>query len=151
VTCFRCIRAPDVIFHVKTNFLIIRDKLLKFRFGVLTIVWDVTPRTLVKFCRRFRGSYCFHLQGQGEVAIRAASFLRIVYMAYSSALNMDAVRPSETFTRLKSTIFWDIEPCSPFSVNRRFWGTYSLHLQGLKNISSARNQRASRWQAARFC
>jgi hypothetical protein len=32
-------------------------------------------------------------------------------------------------------------PCSPLSVNRRFGGTYRLHLQG--RISSARNQHAS--------
>jgi hypothetical protein len=28
------------------------------------------------------------------------------------------------------TVFWDITPCSPLSVNRRFVGTYRLHLQG---------------------
>jgi hypothetical protein len=33
----------------------------------------------------------------------------------------------------KSTIFWDITPCSPLSVNRRLGGTYCLHLQGKKN------------------
>jgi hypothetical protein len=27
---------------------------------------------------------------------------------------------------MKSTIFWDITPCSPVSVNRRFGGTYLL-------------------------
>jgi hypothetical protein len=30
----------------------------------------------------------------------------------------------------KSTNFWDIMPCSPLSVNRRFGGAYRLHLQG---------------------
>jgi hypothetical protein len=34
---------------------------------------------------------------------------------------------------MKSSIFWDITPCSPLSVNRRFGGTYRLHLQGRKN------------------
>jgi hypothetical protein len=29
-----------------------------------------------------------------------------------------------------STIFRDITPCSPLSVNRRFGGIYRLHLQG---------------------
>jgi hypothetical protein len=29
---------------------------------------------------------------------------------------------------MKSTIFRDITPCSPFKVNRRFGGTYRLHL-----------------------
>jgi hypothetical protein len=30
---------------------------------------------------------------------------------------------------IKSTIFWGITPCSPLKVNRRFGGTYRLHLQ----------------------
>jgi hypothetical protein len=33
---------------------------------------------------------------------------------------------------VKSTIFWDITPRSPLSVNWRFWGTYSLQLHGWK-------------------
>jgi hypothetical protein len=31
------------------------------------------------------------------------------------------------------TVFWDVTPCSPLSVNRRFGGTYRLHLQDRKN------------------
>jgi hypothetical protein len=38
-----------------------------------------------------------------------------------------------TVVVMKSTIFWDITPVSPLSVNRRFEGTYRLHLQGRKN------------------
>jgi hypothetical protein len=34
---------------------------------------------------------------------------------------------------MKRTIFWDIMPCSPLSVNRRFGGTCSLRLQGKEN------------------
>jgi hypothetical protein len=34
---------------------------------------------------------------------------------------------------MKSTIFWDITPCSPLNVDRRFGGTYRLHLQGRKH------------------
>jgi hypothetical protein len=30
----------------------------------------------------------------------------------------------------RNTIFWNITPCSPLKVNRRFGGTYRLHLQG---------------------
>jgi hypothetical protein len=29
---------------------------------------------------------------------------------------------------LKNTSFWDITPCSPLKVSRRFGGTYRLHL-----------------------
>jgi hypothetical protein len=39
----------------------------------------------------------------------------------------------------KSTIVRDITPCSPLKVNRRFGGTYRLHLQGRK-LSQPRNQ-----------
>jgi hypothetical protein len=42
---------------------------------------------------------------------------------------------------MKSTIFWDITPCSPLKVNRRFGGMYRLHLQG-RRISRGRNQHA---------
>jgi hypothetical protein len=45
--------------------------------------------------------------------------------------------PSElnhtTLQLLKCIIFWDMESCSPFSFNRRFGGTYRLHLQGRRN------------------
>jgi hypothetical protein len=34
---------------------------------------------------------------------------------------------------MKCTVFWNITSCSPLSVNRRFGGTYRLHLQGQKN------------------
>jgi hypothetical protein len=31
---------------------------------------------------------------------------------------------------MKSSVFWDIMPCSPLKVNRRFGRTYPLNLQG---------------------
>jgi hypothetical protein len=41
--------------------------------------------------------------------------------------------PQCTFNCLGShTIFWDITPCSPLKIKRRFGGTYRLHLQGRK-------------------
>jgi hypothetical protein len=50
---------------------------------------------------------------------------------------------------MKSTIFCDITPCNPFSVNRRFRGTYRLHLQDRKNKLSKKpawKQVASTWR-----
>jgi hypothetical protein len=44
-----------------------------------------------------------------------------------------------TVVVMKSSIFWDITPCSLLKVNRRFGGTYRLHLQD-RRISEARNQ-----------
>jgi hypothetical protein len=31
---------------------------------------------------------------------------------------------------MKSCVFWNITPCSPLKVNRRFGGTRRYHLQG---------------------
>jgi hypothetical protein len=55
----------------------------------------------------------------------------------------------EVFTPvvMKITISWDIMLCSPMKVNRRFGGTYRLHLESRK-ISRARYQSESRWKAA---
>jgi hypothetical protein len=36
-------------------------------------------------------------------------------------------------------MFWDMTPCSPLKVNRRFRGTCRLHLQG-RRISQERKQ-----------
>jgi hypothetical protein len=52
---------------------------------------------------------------------------------------------SQTTEFSKSTIFWDIRPCSPLKGNCHFGGTYHVHLQGW--ISQARYQCESRWQA----
>jgi hypothetical protein len=41
---------------------------------------------------------------------------------------------------MKSTIFWDITPCTPMKVNRRFGGKCCIHVQD-RRISRARNQR----------
>jgi hypothetical protein len=49
---------------------------------------------------------------------------------------------------LTTTIFWDIMPCSPLTVNRRFGGTYCLHLQGRKNKLS---KKPARKQEATIC
>jgi hypothetical protein len=35
---------------------------------------------------------------------------------------------------MKSTIFWDITPCSPLKVNQHFGGTYRLHLQDREEL-----------------
>jgi hypothetical protein len=45
----------------------------------------------------------------------------------------------EQRTRVTSSIFWDITPCSPLNVNRRFGGKSCLHLQD-RRINRARNR-----------
>jgi hypothetical protein len=47
-----------------------------------------------------------------------------------------------------SSIFWDITPCSPLKVSRRFGGTYRLHIYGLLN--RVRNQSEGSWHAESY-
>jgi hypothetical protein len=47
---------------------------------------------------------------------------------------------SEVLTALtvtRSSVFWDMTPSSLVTVNRRFWGTYRLHLQGWSKKQAA--------------
>jgi hypothetical protein len=62
----------------------------------------------------------------------------------SSSINTTAMRTARgdmslrTCISLKNAVFWDVAPCRYF--NRRFGGTYRLHLQGIRN-PRAMNQR----------
>jgi hypothetical protein len=51
---------------------------------------------------------------------------------------------SEVLTAMvmKSSIFWDITPCSPLKINRSFEGKCRLHLQ-ISRISDGRNEGAA--------
>jgi hypothetical protein len=40
---------------------------------------------------------------------------------------------------MTGVIFWDMTPCSPLSLNRRFGGTYCLHFQGRRNKFSKKS------------
>jgi hypothetical protein len=62
-----------------------------------------------------------------------------IFIAYLTMLfQILQVRNVEWSVKMKSTIFWDITLCSPLGVNRRFGGTYRLHLQGWKNKLSTK-------------
>jgi hypothetical protein len=63
--------------------------------------------------------------------------------------NMEHYVGSEVLTAAvtKSSIFWDITPCSPLKVYRCFRGICRLHLQSLR-ISQARNQHGKCKQSA---
>jgi hypothetical protein len=43
---------------------------------------------------------------------------------------------------INTSIFWDITPCDPLKVNRRFGRTYGIHIQG-QRLNQARNQRGA--------
>jgi hypothetical protein len=65
------------------------------------------------------------------------------YYSVLFAQILDAIYCKEEFEFLSSMvrkrILWDITPCSPLKVNRRFGGTYSLDLQS--RISRVRYKR----------
>jgi hypothetical protein len=60
------------------------------------------------------------------------SMRRLILIGSSITENILCLVGSEVLTAviMKRTIFWDITPCSPLSVHRRFGGTCRLHLQG---------------------
>jgi hypothetical protein len=47
---------------------------------------------------------------------------------------------------MKSSVLWDITPCNPLKVNRRFGETCRYHLRTWR-ISQRKNQRERKWQA----
>jgi hypothetical protein len=74
------------------------------------ILWNITPTSSLKVDRCFRGTYHLHLQGrrisqtkkqhEAELAI---CFILVSYLAYSSALNMEATPSSETSVDFQRT------------------------------------------------
>jgi hypothetical protein len=65
-----------------------------------------------------------------------------------------APRTEQSNIRLRSiykcSILWDITPCSPLKVIRRFGRTYFLHFE-FREISRELNQRENMWQANYAC
>jgi hypothetical protein len=59
-------------------------------------------------------------------------------VSYQFYENMKLFLEAELSYVLKNSIFWDITPCSPLNVNRRFGGMFRLRLYG-RRISQARN------------
>jgi hypothetical protein len=78
-----------------------------------------------------------------------ATYMRFIYVrrVIYFSINKSLFGRFEVLTAvvMKSTIFWDMTPCSPLKFTRYFVRTCRLLLQG--RISQARYQRESRWQA----
>jgi hypothetical protein len=53
-----------------------------------TVFWVVTPHSLIDTYKRFRGTYCLHLQDR-----------KVSHAAYYSTLNMEAGHLSETLVK----------------------------------------------------
>jgi hypothetical protein len=53
-------------------------------------------------------------------------------------------------TFMKNSVFWNTTSCSQLEANRRFWGTYRLHLEG-RRISQGRNQHETGREQSSAC
>jgi hypothetical protein len=73
-------------------------------------------------------------------------------MAYHSKINTSLTKKIsrvKVFVQLKSSVFWDITPYSPFKTNQRFGEICRLHLHS-RSISHAGNEGENSWQAERY-
>jgi hypothetical protein len=107
------------------------------------IFWDITLCSPLKFNKRFGGTYRIHLQGRGISQTRYqheagskqtsdwppayASLVSENYLSELYPLTRESVRRNSLYFayddvfcayKSKSSIFWDITPCSPLIVNR---------------------------------
>jgi hypothetical protein len=57
---------------------------------------------------------------------------------------------SDLAINMKNTVFWDVAPCR-YSINRRFGGTYRLHLQDRRNKKKKPGPRNQREKSAATC
>jgi hypothetical protein len=92
--------------------------------------------------RNVRGSVCCrHPLCLARISYTVAKPCLQHYLTYPNITQHPCFSNLKIRENLKSTILWDITPCSPLEVNRRFGRIYKLHLEG-RRISRTRNQRA---------
>jgi hypothetical protein len=60
---------------------------------------------------------------QTNTVVGRKVMIPVMYQCFIRQATSEKIR-----CNLKSINFWDITPCSPLSVNRRFGGTYACHL-----------------------
>jgi hypothetical protein len=78
------------------------------------------PKPLIQYCD---GPWAGLLKYQGSIPNGGKIFFYVGFEVSTAVV-------------MKSIIFWDMTPCSLLSCNRRFGGTYRLHLQGRRNNSA---------------
>jgi hypothetical protein len=61
-----------------------------------------------------------------KVAYRVVIFISLYCRESAESSEIEQVI---TAARMKTTAFWDLAPCSPDEVDRRFRGAYCLHHQ----------------------
>jgi hypothetical protein len=83
------------------------------------------------------------LQNVDSSPLRGAGFLEVVCASKKEKKIMPLLRFDVlTAVIMKKFIFWDITPCSPLKVKRRFGETYRIHCQG-RRISQAKYERGN--------
>jgi hypothetical protein len=87
------------------------------------IFWDITPCSPLKVNQLFGGTCRLHCKSR----------------KISQARNQHEAGSKQSPAIRKTSLFWDITPCSPLKVNQHFRGTCRLNLQG-RWISQAEKQ-----------
>jgi hypothetical protein len=137
---------------VVTNYILFRcycyiiqlwNKLWRYLLRVFNVICIIRH-----FLLSDRPSVQFRLDNRGLTVL--LFFLSINFFV-SYMCNYNEVSEVPTSVAMKSTIFWDITPCSPLKVNRCFGGTYRPRLHG-RRISRARNQQkqTEAWQSPKW-
>jgi hypothetical protein len=128
--------------HNNVSFEILKPVTMK-----VTVLWDVTPCSLVDLYPSFGGTYCHHFQGRIKKQAppkKSVSIYQTARLHIPENINLHLITNLFRICGyhsggMKSSIFWDTTQCSPLKVKRRFREICRLHLQG-KRISQARNQ-----------
>jgi hypothetical protein len=107
------------------------------------------------FCSWINRDLSFIYPTHFDIEDGGSMYLRNVGNIYTSAQCKDPKAKSYSWELRLSQwwlwrdALWDITPCSPVKLNRRFRGTCGLHLQG-RRVSQARNQRETGSKLARL-
>jgi hypothetical protein len=97
-----------------------------------------------EFCRKHNNAAIFVNFVLNKVLWREKKWILFIFNCVQFVADeaKRAARPCYlTGANMKSSIFWDIKPCSPLKVNRCFGGTCCLHLHG----GSRQNSVISLW------
>jgi hypothetical protein len=101
--------------------------------------------TLLLWSHNTNGKSCTGCGSDHTLDVNIAAYRKRVVLNLTASVLRFVGSEVLTAVVMKSSMFWDITPCSQLKVNRRFTGTCHLHLQGRRK-SRARYQRESRWQ-----
>jgi hypothetical protein len=84
-----------------------------------------SPRFAVRNHFETEAPFCLSINSESGRLVQ-------VYGSDFKAYYIEVETEVQTSVVMTNSIFWDITPCIPVNANRRFGGTYRLHLQDLR-------------------